>query len=158
MTPAEIRTELEQLAATVTQLDHAWLAVRDYTPQSHRAIIDDCLRALTTDTQPPRRFITAKNSVSRGIPPTAIPVNIELAERSPYQSGVHFALYRYEDRFGVYWQNLRRTPAEAARGHFDARYAAADCIFSLHIERARLQRRSGCDAGVRACPTGAYAD
>lgn len=134
MTPAEIRTALEQLAATVTQLDHAWLAVRDYTPQSHRAIIDDCLRALTTDTQPPSRFI-AKNSDSKGIPPTAIPVDIELAGRSPYQSGVHFALYRYEERLGVYWQTLRWAPDETARGHFDARYAAADCIFSLHIER-----------------------
>lgn len=134
MTLAEMLTELEQTTATVTRLHHTWLAVRDHTPHRHRAIIDDCLQALTPDTKPPRRYI-GKNSDSGGIPPTAIPVNIELAERSPYQIGVHFSLYRYEDQLGVYWQNLRRSPDETAQGHFDARYAVADCIFSLHIER-----------------------
>lgn len=147
MTPAEIRAELGQLTATVTRLKHAWLAVRDHTPQRSRAIIDDCLQTLTPDTQLPRRFITTKGSDFRGLPPAAIPVDIELAE--PYQSGIHFALYRYADRLGVYWQGLRQSPSESARGwqagdfahlasargRFDARYAAADCIFSLHIER-----------------------
>ena len=75
--------------------------------------------------------------------------DIELAETSPYQSGVHFALCQYEGKDGWHWQGLCQAPGESVqwwgdddfahlasdRGYFNVRTAAADCIFSLHIER-----------------------
>ncbi|EDX82361.1 hypothetical protein S7335_918 [Synechococcus sp. PCC 7335] len=84
------------------------------------------------------------------LPPAAALSAFELDESSPYQSGVHFALYQYENQPGVYWQGLCQEPNESAqwwhrdddfahltsdRGYFDARTAAADCLFCLHMER-----------------------
>lgn len=89
----------------------------------------------------------AENDLSQFLPATAL-VDIELAEISPYQSGVHFAVYQRED--GWYWQGLCQEPDESAqwwdgdadfahlasdRGYATARLAAADCLFSLHTER-----------------------
>ena len=80
----------------------------------------------------------------------ATSIDIDLADASPYQSGVHFALYEYDDNPGVRWQGLCQEPNETSqwwntdadfahlvsdRGYFNAHYAAADCIFSLHTER-----------------------
>ena len=91
----------------------------------------------------------ATNDQSHLLPAAAL-TDIELAEHSPYQSGVHFALYRYENQPGWYWQGLSQEPNESAqwwggdddfahlasdRGYFNARLAAADCLFSLHLER-----------------------
>ena len=87
---------------------------------------------------------------------TATGIDIELAETSPYQSGVHFALYTCEDREGVYWQGLCQEPGEQAlwwgegdfseyssdRGYFNAQYAAADAIYCFH----RLRQHSAVDA------------
>ena len=84
------------------------------------------------------------------LPPASTLFDIELADTSPYQSGVHFALYECEGQTGVYWQGLCQEPNEVERwwgedndfahlasdrGYFNARLAAADCIFSLHTER-----------------------
>ena len=80
---------------------------------------------------------------------TATGTDIELAETSPYQSGVHFALYTCEDREGVYWQGLCQEPGEQSlwwgeddfseyvsdRGYFNAHYAAADAIYCFHRQR-----------------------
>ena len=82
----------------------------------------------------------------------AVGLDIELPETSPYISGVHFALCTFEGYEGVYWQGLCQEPNESdlwfglptdadfahlssSEGYFNDRYAAADCIFSLHIER-----------------------
>ena len=82
--------------------------------------------------------------------PGAISTDIELAETSPYQSGVHFAIYQPADDTSWYWQGLCQEPHESEkwwdtdddfahlasdRGYYNAQYAAADCIFSLHLER-----------------------
>ena len=84
------------------------------------------------------------------IPPAAMLADIELAETSPYQSGVHFAIYQLEDDSGWYWQGLCQEPNESDkwwdadddfahlssdRGYYNGHYAAADCLFSLHLER-----------------------
>ena len=89
----------------------------------------------------------AEYDLSQLLPATAL-TDIELAAISPYQSGVHFAIYQRED--GWYWQGLCQEPNESAqwwnsaddfahlasdRRYFNARLAAADCIFSLHTER-----------------------
>ena len=75
--------------------------------------------------------------------------DIELADISPYQSGVHFALYQQAD--GWYWQGLCQEPNETEqwwhsdddfahlssdRGYCNAQLATADCLFSLHTERS----------------------
>lgn len=82
--------------------------------------------------------------------PAATLSDIELAEISPYQSGVHFAVYQPEEADGWYWQGLCQEPNESEkwwntgddfahlasdRGYRNARLAAADCLFSLHTER-----------------------
>ena len=82
--------------------------------------------------------------------PGATLADVELAETSPYQSGVHFAIYQPVDDTGWYWQGLCQEPHESEkwwdtgddfahlasdRGYYNAQYAAADCIFSLHLER-----------------------
>ena len=86
---------------------------------------------------------------------TATDIDIELAEPSPYQSGVHFALCRYPDREGVHWQGLCQEPGEQAlwwgegdfseyvsdRGYFNAQYAAADAIYCFH----RLRQHGAVD-------------
>lgn len=76
------------------------------------------------------------------------PIDIQL-DSSPYQSGVHFALY-VGDENQLYWQGLCQEPNESDkwwngdddfahlasdRGYHNARLAAADCLFSLHTER-----------------------
>ena len=80
---------------------------------------------------------------------TATGTDIELADTSPYQIGVHFALYTCEDREGVYWQGLCQEPGEQSlwwgegdfseyvsdRGYFNAHYAAADAIYCFHQQR-----------------------
>ncbi|MBE9063465.1 hypothetical protein [cf. Phormidesmis sp. LEGE 11477] len=88
----------------------------------------------------------AENDLTQLLPATSI--DIELAAISPYQSGVHFAIYKQED--GWYWQGLCQEPDEserwwnseddfahltADRGYGTAQLAAADCLFSLHTER-----------------------
>lgn len=82
--------------------------------------------------------------------PAATLRDIELAESSPYQSGVHFAIYQPESEDGWYWQGLCQEANESGkwwnddddfahlasdRGYFNANLAAADCLFSLHTER-----------------------
>lgn len=211
MTPTEIRTELEQLAASgctaadVERLNSAWTAVRAETPQSYHTIIDDRLSALRIDADLPDlitvtetvdytlhelqgywhwyssgphfgdnycsedgfdtkaeaiadavEFLTtlynagiAESGTSQ-IPPAATLTDIELADISPYQSGVHFAIYQPDSENGWYWQGLCQEPNESAkwwgddddfahltsdRGYYNARLAAADCLFSLHTER-----------------------
>ena len=77
------------------------------------------------------------------------PVDIQL-DGSPYQSGVHFALYRDGNQLGTYWQGLCQEPNESDRwwnsdddfahlasdkGYNNVRLATADCLFSLHTER-----------------------
>ncbi|MEL6940235.1 MAG: hypothetical protein AAFO84_13695 [Cyanobacteria bacterium J06598_1] len=89
----------------------------------------------------------AETGPSQLLPAVSL-ADIELAEISPYQSGIHFALYQRED--GWYWQGLCQEPNESAhwwnsdddfahlssdRRYFNARLAAADCLFSLHTER-----------------------
>ena len=72
------------------------------------------------------------------LPPGATPTDIELADISPYQSGIHFALYQYESQPGWYWQGLSHgdfAHLTADRGYLNARLAAADCLFCLHVER-----------------------
>ena len=85
-------------------------------------------------------------------------IDIELAETSPYQSGVHFALYAcYPDREGVHWQGLCQEPNEqvAVVGRrrfqrvqsqtevtYNTQYAAADAIYCFH----RLRQHSTVDA------------
>ena len=73
-------------------------------------------------------------------------IDIELAEISPYECGVHFALCTHEEREGVYWQGLCQEPGEADRwwgeadfseyvsdrGYYNASYAAADAIYCFH--------------------------
>ncbi len=53
MTPADIRAQLEQLAATgiASAADHdrlsqAWQAIKPQTPQSYHPVIEDRLKAL----------------------------------------------------------------------------------------------------------------
>ena len=91
----------------------------------------------------------AANDLSQLLPAATL-TDIELADISPYQSGVHFALYQREEQDGWYWQGLCQEPEESAhrwdgdddfahlasdRGYYNTRLAAADCIFSLHTER-----------------------
>ena len=73
-------------------------------------------------------------------------LDIELAEISPYECGVHFALCTHEEREGVYWQGLCQEPGEADlwwgegdfseyvsdRGYDNTHYAAADAIYCFH--------------------------
>ena len=211
MTLTELRAELEQLAvdgctaADVDRLTQAWQAVRDETPQSYHAVIDDRLKELSIDVVLPEAFVateakdftlhqmngywhwyssgsifgdnycsedgfdtqaeaivdavdfltsvynsSAEDNDFSDLEDPATGIDIELADTSPYQSGVHFALYEYEDNPGVRWQGLCQEPGESSqwwntdadfahlvsdRGYYNARYAAADCIFSLHTER-----------------------
>ena len=90
---------------------------------------------------------TGENELTQLLPATAL-ADIELAESSPYQSGVHFAIYQQAD--GWYWQGLCQEPNETEqwwhsdddfahltsdRGYRNAQLATADCLFSLHTER-----------------------
>ena len=83
-------------------------------------------------------------------------IDISLPETSPYQSGVHFALYRDLDQAGIHWQGLCQEPGEQSqwwgegdfsayssdRGYSNARYATADAIYCFH----RLRQQSAVDA------------
>lgn len=76
-------------------------------------------------------------------------IDIQLPGASPYQSGVHFTLFTYEEREGVYWQGLCQEPGEGDRwwseddfsdcqsnkGHADAKCAVADAIYCFHRRR-----------------------
>ena len=59
MNPSDIRAELEQLAdnkatyADYLRLAKAWQAVKDTTPESYHAVIEDRLRALEVSTLMP---------------------------------------------------------------------------------------------------------
>ena len=84
------------------------------------------------------------------------PLDISLPDISPYQSGVHFALYTCEGEEGVHWQGLCHEPgqesdksdqwwseadfSEHASNHcyFNKRYAAASAIYCFH----RLRQHS----------------
>ena len=79
----------------------------------------------------------------------SVGIDIQLPNTSLYQSGVHFSLFTYVDREGVYWQGLCQEAGErdrwwgeadfsghcSERGYLDARYAAADAIYRLHRQR-----------------------
>ena len=79
------------------------------------------------------------------------PVAIELPESSSYQLGIHFVLYQDVGEAGIRWQGLCQEWEESSywwgegdfshlksdKGYFNARIAAADCIFTLHIDRGR---------------------
>ena len=66
MTLTELRAELEQLAADgctaadVDRLNQAWEAVRNDTPQSYHAIIDDRLKALSINVILPEVFVATE--------------------------------------------------------------------------------------------------
>ena len=94
----------------------------------------------------------AENDLTQLLPAANL-TDIELADISPYQSGVHFAIYQREEEEeeeGWHWQGLCQEPDESAqwwdsdddfahlssdRSYFNANLAAADCIFSFHLER-----------------------
>ena len=120
---------------------------------------DDTFSSQSVAIQDATAFLTSIYNESAdlsGIEETATGIDIELAETSPYQSGVHFALYTCEDREGVYWQGLCQEPGEQAlwwsegdfseyvsdRGYYNAQYAAADAIYCFH----RLRQHSAVDA------------
>ena len=88
---------------------------------------------------------------------TATCIDIELAEPSPYQSGVHFALCtlprpRRRALARVYAKNRASSRGGGAkltsantvsdRGYYNAHYAAADAIYCFH----RLRQHSAVDA------------
>ena len=66
MTLTELRAELEQLAvdgctaADVDRLSQEWEAVRNDTPQSYHAVIDDRLKALSIDVVLPEAFVATE--------------------------------------------------------------------------------------------------
>jgi hypothetical protein len=76
-------------------------------------------------------------------------VAIELPESSPYQLGIHFALYQNVGEAGIRWQGLCQEKGESSywwgegdfshlssdKEYFNAHIAAADCVFALHIDR-----------------------
>ena len=68
MTLIELRAELEQLvvdgctAADIDRLTQVWEAVRNDTPQSYHAIIDDRLKALSIDVVLPEAFVATETS------------------------------------------------------------------------------------------------
>ena len=73
-------------------------------------------------------------------------IHTDLPEISPYQIGVHFALYSGEGGSDVHWKGLCQKPNESAhwwgeedfsdqgsnRGYFNERSAVADAIYCLH--------------------------
>ena len=126
----------------------------DDTFSSQDAAIQDATTFLTSVYNEPADFSALEEHQEE----TATCIDIELAETSPYRSGVHFALYTCEDREGVYWQGLCQEPGEQAlwwsegdfskyvsdRGYYNAQYAAADAILLLppptSAQRCRCHR------------------
>ncbi len=120
----------------------------DDTFASQAAAVQDAVTFLSSVYNNPPDF--------SGLEEEATCIDITLAETSPYQSGVHFALCRYLDREGVHWQGLCQEPNEQSqwwnegdfseyssdRGYFNAQYAAADAIYCFH----RLRQHSAVDA------------
>ncbi|MBE9064268.1 hypothetical protein [cf. Phormidesmis sp. LEGE 11477] len=83
------------------------------------------------------------------------PIIIELPENSPYQLGIHFALYQNVGEAGIRWHGLCQERGESSqwwgegdfshlksdKDYFNAYIAAADCVFALHIDRGhRLEK------------------
>ena len=176
MTLTDLRAELEQFAANgctaadIDRLNQAWKAVREKTPQSYHAVINDRLKALSVDVvRLPKAsvateasdftlhqqngswhwyscgpifsdnyrsedgFDTQAEAITDAVDfltsvynsdaedndfselESATSIDIELGDTSPYQSGVHFALYEYEDNPGVHWQGLCQEPGESSQ-------------------------------------------
>ena len=79
----------------------------------------------------------------------SVGVYAELPENSPYQHGIHFAMYREGNGADIHWQGLCQETDEgkywwgksdfahlsSSEGFANPQYALADCLFSLHIER-----------------------
>ena len=105
---------------------------------SQAAAVDDATTVLSNIYNEPADF-SALEAVT-------VPLNITLADSSPYKCGVHFVLYACEGEAGVYWQGLCQEPGESAQwwskadfsehasnhGYFSERYAAADAIYCFH--------------------------
>ena len=84
------------------------------------------------------------------------PIIIELPETSPYQMGIHFALYQNVGEAGIRWQGLCQEKGESsywwgegdfshlssAKEYFNAHIAAADCVFALHIDRGHSSKEA----------------
>ena len=94
MTPSQIRSKLEQFAESgsytvddLARLNQSWLNIRDTTPQSYHAVIDDRIRALRTNLDLPELPSLARLIIQHDLVGEYEAIAINLDDRSQVALG-----------------------------------------------------------------------